>query len=140
MIVADTIRAARKSRSMTQERLAALCGWARTYQVRLETGRVAEPRTDTIRTIAKSLGMSVPDFWSYQAKPGMSETDHGRLLSAEIDLSDACQLAQKLVDEIEHAQKMLPLSGSEKNNDPWDLIEHLREKLVAIATLNGGYI
>jgi len=66
MTTAETIRAARHARGMTQERLAALCGWARTYQVRLETGKVQNPRTDTIRRIAQALGMSVAAFWSYQ--------------------------------------------------------------------------
>lgn len=61
----------------------------------------------------------------------MDETDHGRLTSLQCDWDDACQMARKMIAEIEHAQLT-------SYPEPWELIKHIREMLSALVALDGG--
>jgi XRE family transcriptional regulator, regulator of sulfur utilization len=56
------VRALRDAKGLTQEALAECSGLHRVYLAQLEAGRNQNPRLDTLRRLAKALGVSVADL------------------------------------------------------------------------------
>jgi transcriptional regulator with XRE-family HTH domain len=56
------VRALREAKAFTQEELAERSGLHRVYLAQLESGRNHNPRLDTLRRLAKALGVSVADL------------------------------------------------------------------------------
>ena len=59
----EKIRMLRKSKNMTQDKLAELSGLSRQTVNAIETGNAENVTTGTLESIAKALGVSVKDFF-----------------------------------------------------------------------------
>ena len=57
------IRAARVAKGMSQEKLAEISGISRSTIIGLENGKITNTKTDTLRSIAKALGLTIDEIF-----------------------------------------------------------------------------
>jgi DNA-binding XRE family transcriptional regulator len=73
MTFSDAVRAARKSKLMSQRQVADECGWSRSKQSHIETGRYDKPiTTDDRARLGRALGcefVSEDDGTTWEARP-----------------------------------------------------------------------
>lgn len=60
--IADNVRKARKKAGLSQDKLAREAGVAYNTVVKIESGENKNPTIDTLRSIAKALGVSVDEI------------------------------------------------------------------------------
>lgn len=90
---------ARRDRSLSRAKLAALSGVTYAYVRQLETGERASPRTDKLRSLAAALGLSVDELLAYdaRAKPAHEpSTDERQRLQHEIAVACAAMSTAQL--------------------------------------------
>lgn len=61
-IIADNVRKARKKSGLSQDKLAREAGVAYNTIVKIESGENKNPTIETLRNIAKALGVSVDEL------------------------------------------------------------------------------
>lgn len=60
--IANNLRKLRKAKGLSQERLARLANIANNTIVKIEAGKNKNPTLDTLKKIAKALGVSIEDL------------------------------------------------------------------------------
>jgi transcriptional regulator with XRE-family HTH domain len=60
--VGQRVRALREAKGLTQDELATRAGLHRVHVTQIEGGRYESPRLDTLRRLAKALGVSLAEL------------------------------------------------------------------------------
>jgi len=61
-MIAQNIKKYRKKKGISQDKLSKLAGITYNTIIKIESGATSNPRVDTLRLIAKGLGVSVDDL------------------------------------------------------------------------------
>lgn len=86
---------ARKSRKLSQEKLAELAGMGRSHVNRIETGEIYRPEDETIEKLATALDMSVDELLANVEPPLMLREDRG-LYAVDLEEDPLLQLYNRM--------------------------------------------